>query len=493
MFCGNCGKKLIDGSLFCMECGTPVPAGRFAGTQSAAQQPSFSNGDKFGNTDNSYNAPNEADLFGTNSFSEEAITAFSGAMNAFGAQGFQVPTVEDVDLATGRVRQKAPKNKGDDILVENFSMTDGKADTEFVPNSLPVIEGCSMDEDESKDVILDPYRFLGDSMEEMSLDSDNSDNADNMKMPSASALTAPEPLAVEPVSFAAAASEDNFARLAAEPDIQPSVSVEPVFPNQPEPVNQPEIESVSAAASVPEIQPEAVQPKAPSDQPDSIEAAVVGQVAVAVSDKAAVPIVEPITAPVIENITKVEPVAVPKVEPVAAPAAEPVVAVPTVEPVAVPTVEPVAAPTAEPVAVPKVEPVAVPTVEPVAVPKVEPVAAPTAEPVAAPKNETVADPEPAVEEFTEPFGAPVIEQVDDPAPQLGEPPVRQAPVSQPAQQPPTPPVQQTPIRSDLPEQRDTYEPMPPAEKKKGIPVWLFILVLLGLIAAVVIIFLNMNN
>ncbi|MCH5204666.1 MAG: zinc-ribbon domain-containing protein, partial [Oscillospiraceae bacterium] len=304
MFCGNCGKKLIDGSLFCIECGTPVPVGRFAGTSPAAQQPSaFSGSDRYNGAESSYNAPNEADLFGTNSFSEEAISAFSGAMNAFGAQGFQVPTVEDVDLSTGRIRQKAPKNKGDDILVENFSMTDGTADTEFIEDRLPVVEGCSMDEDISKDVIIDPYRFLGDSMEDMSMDSVKPE------MPTASAVAeaAVEPVSVEPVSFSAGSHENHFANLADEPDIQPSVSVEPVFP-------------MRQNAVEPAVEEKGTEPV------EQISVSVVEQVAVAVSEQAAVPVVEPITTPVIEQISvpAVEKAAEPVVEQAAVPKAEPI-------------------------------------------------------------------------------------------------------------------------------------------------------------------------
>ncbi|MCH5196568.1 MAG: zinc-ribbon domain-containing protein, partial [Oscillospiraceae bacterium] len=342
MFCSNCGKKLIDGSLFCIECGTPVPVSNFSGAPAAAQQPSsLPVGDYGNNAGNSYNAPNEADLFGTNSFSEEAISAFSGAMNAFGAQGFQVPTVEAVDLATGRVRQKAPKNKGDDILVENFSMTDGKADTDIIFQSLPVVEGCSMDEDESKDVILDPFRFLGDSMEEMSLD------ADPPEMPTVSAASQDsdkertEPLSIEPVSFSAP-PENDFARLAAEPDIQPSVSAEPVVSQQ----------------------QNYIQPAAEEKPAEPVAVTVVEQVAMSVVDHVAVPVVEPIKPSVAEQI------APPAAEPIAEPEVEPLVP-PVIEQVEEPVIEQAAEPVVEPPKAPEIKPTTSPVVEPTTAPVVE--------------------------------------------------------------------------------------------------------------------------
>ena len=216
MFCGNCGKKLIDGSLFCMECGTPVPVGRFPKKPPVQQNPANPAASDSGSAP--YGVSGEVDLFGTNSFSEEAVSAVSGAINAFGAEGFQVPTIEAVDLATGRVRQKAPK-KGDEMRVENFSMSDGAENVEITDN-IPVIDGCSMEENAELDVILDPYSFLGGSMDEVPLDSKQSEQQTQPK-----AATA-EPVTVEPVTFAGMA--DNFAALAAEPDIQPTVYEEPI-------------------------------------------------------------------------------------------------------------------------------------------------------------------------------------------------------------------------------------------------------------------------
>ena len=437
MFCSNCGKKLIDGSLFCIECGTPVPVSNFSGAPAAAQQPSsLPVGDYGNNAGNSYNAPNEADLFGTNSFSEEAISAFSGAMNAFGAQGFQVPTVEAVDLATGRVRQKAPKNKGDDILVENFSMTDGKADTDIIFQSLPVVEGCSMDEDESKDVILDPFRFLGDSMEEMSLD------ADPPEMPTVSAASQDsdkertEPLSIEPVSFSAP-PENDFARLAAEPDIQPSVSAEPVVSQQ----------------------QNYIQPAAEEKPAEPVAVTVVEQVAMSVVDHVAVPVVEPIKPSVAEQI--------------APPAAEPI-AEPEVEPLVPPVIEQVEEPVIEQAAEPVVEPPKAPEIKPTTSPVVEPTTAPVVE---QPKVEI----KPTTSPVVEPTTAPVIEQPKEPE------------EKKPEYKPFVPPKDLSidPPMAQQPSQPKDYQPyMPPAPQKKGIPVWLFILVLLGLVAAVVIIFLN---
>ena len=241
MFCGNCGKKLIDGSLFCMECGTPVPVGRFP--KKPPVQQNTADPAELDRSDAPYGALGEADLFGTNSFSEEAVSAVSGAINAFGAEGFQVPTIEAVDLSTGRVRQKAPK-KGDEMRVENFSMSDGAENVEITDN-IPVIDGCSMEENAELDVILDPYRFLGGSMDDVSLENEQT-------MPEQPKAAAAEPVTVEPVTFAG--MSDNFAALAAEPDIQPSVYDEPVVKavEEQEPVAEKEVEEPVAEQAVEE-------------------------------------------------------------------------------------------------------------------------------------------------------------------------------------------------------------------------------------------------
>lgn len=376
MFCGNCGKKLIDGSMFCMECGTPVPVGKFSKAPAAAERPVAFSSPAADTADNAYKAPDEADLFGTNSFSEEAVSAFSGAMNAFGAQGFQVPTVEDVDVSAGRIRQKAPKNKGDDIRVENFSMTEGE-EVEIISDDIPVIEGCSMEEDASKDVILDPYRFLGNSMDDVSLESEK-----------------PAPaVEVEPISFPSVSPEEAFAKLSAEPDVQPSVAVEPIFV-QPEPAFE------KPAPAVEEITP-VLEEAAPVMQ----EVAPVVQEAAPVLEEA---------APVVQEAAPVMQEAAPVVQEAASVVEE---AAPVVQEAA-PVVQEAAPVTEKP--------------------------------------------------------APVVQEPN----RIAENPV---PVIQP--------------QSQAPQQPSVYEPpAPPAPRKKGVPIWLFILVVLALIAVILIIFFfNSNN
>ena len=44
MYCENCGKKLIRGYQFCMECGTPVPPDEDEEEQQSAQQPEAQQG-----------------------------------------------------------------------------------------------------------------------------------------------------------------------------------------------------------------------------------------------------------------------------------------------------------------------------------------------------------------------------------------------------------------------------------------------------------------
>ncbi len=243
-----------------------------------------------------------------------------GALASFSVNTADIMSSIEKPAEPTVIRQKEPE-KGKERKVEDFSMSDGGAsDGDMMSDkTVPVIDGCSMEEDSSKDVDLNPYKFLNTGMGDMLSEE-----------PQKPQETVPEPAAPVPEPIA------------------------PVF-TAPEPVTP----TVEPAAAVPE-------PVVPTVEP---VAAVPEPVVPTVEPVAAVP--EPVV-PTVEPVAAVPEPVVPTVEPAAA-VPEPVVS--TVEPVAavpesvVPTVEPAAA-------VP--EPV-VPTVEPAAaVP--EPVAAAAPEP-----------------------------------------------------------------------------------------------------------------
>ncbi len=259
-----------------------------------------------------------------------------GALASFSVNTADIMSSIEKPAEPTVIRQKEPE-QGKERKVEDFSMSDGGASNGDMlsDKTVPIIEGCSMEEDSSKDVDLDPYKFLNTGMGDM-LSEEPQKPRDTVPEPVASApepvvpvFTAPEPVAstVEP----AAVVPEPVA-----PTVEPVAAV-------PEPV----VPTVEPVAAVPE-------PVVPTVEP---AAAVPEPVAPTVEPVAAVP--EPVV-PTVEPVAAVPEPVVPTVEPAAA-VPEPVV--PTVEPVAA-VPEPVA-PTVEPAAaVP--EPVA-PTVETVAV------------------------------------------------------------------------------------------------------------------------------
>ncbi|MCI7759822.1 MAG: zinc ribbon domain-containing protein [[Eubacterium] saphenum] len=339
VFCPNCGMRMQHNLDFCEKCGMKI-----SDKPSQHSVPLINNnpmnldgsfnafgggiGD-FSNNDlnqlNSFmgggmpsafdNAEETENLFGSNSYSANDMAILNQQISNFSASSSEMPAISK---SSGTVRQQEPKD-GETRKVENFSMSDvSDEDIPISDGAVPVIEGCSMDEDHSADVSLDPYSFLGNSMEE----------------PGAPSVTAVNDDEVKPVEEPAAALTSVFVE---QPEVEP-VAVEPVA------VAVDEVEPVEEIAEVPAEEPVAVEP-----------------VAVAVDEVAPV---EDIAETPVEEPVAVEPVAVAVDEPAQEaptsffdeqPEVEPVsVAVDEVKPVEEPAAE---APTSVFVEQPEVEPV----------------------------------------------------------------------------------------------------------------------------------------
>ena len=312
------------------------------------------------------NAEETENLFGSNSYSANDMAILNQQISNFSASSSEMPAISK---SSGTVRQQEPKD-GETRKVENFSMSDvSDDDIPISDGAVPVIEGCSMDEDHSADVSLDPYSFLGNSMEELGAPSVTAVNVDEVEpVEEIAQAAAEEPVAVEPVAVAV-----DEVKPVEEPAAEAPTSV---F------VEQPEVEPVAVepvAVAVDEVAPVEEIAEVPAEEPVAVE-----PVAVAVDEVAPV---EEISQEAAEEPVAVEPVAVAvdevaPVEDIAeAPVEEPV----AVEPVAVAVDEPAQeAPTSFFDEQPEVEPVSV------AVDEVKPVEEPAAE---APTSVFVEQPE----------------------------------------------------------------------------------------------------
>ena len=284
VFCPNCGMRMQHNLDFCEKCGMKI-----SDKPSQHSVPLINNnpmnldgsfnafgggiGD-FSNNDlnqlNSFmgggmpsafdNAEETENLFGSNSYSANDMAILNQQISNFSASSSEMPAISK---SSGTVRQQEPKD-GETRKVENFSMSDvSDEDIPISDGAVPVIEGCSMDEDHSADVSLDPYSFLGNSMEEPGAPSVTAVNDDEVKPVEgpAAALTSVfveqpevEPVAVEPVAVAVdeVAPVEEIAEAAAE---EP-VAVEPVA------VAVDEVEPVEDIAEAPVEEPVAVEPVA---------------------------------------------------------------------------------------------------------------------------------------------------------------------------------------------------------------------------------------
>ena len=285
VFCPNCGMRMQHNLDFCEKCGMKIsdkPSqhsvplinnnpmnldGSFNAFGGGIGD--FSNNDlnqlnsfMGGNMPSAFdNAEETENLFGSNSYSANDMAILNQQISNFSASSSEMPAISK---SSGTVRQQEPKD-GETRKVENFSMSDvSDEDIPISDGAVPVIEGCSMDEDHSADVSLDPYSFLGNSMEEPGAPSVTAVNVDEVKPVEEPAAEAPtsvfveqpevEPVAVEPV--AVAVDEVEPVEEIAEVPVEEPVAVEPVA------MAVDEVEPVEDIAEAPVEEPVAVEPVA---------------------------------------------------------------------------------------------------------------------------------------------------------------------------------------------------------------------------------------
>ena len=208
VFCPNCGMRMQHNTETCEKCGmrlgdkptSSVPLinnnpmdldggfGGFGGGMEGFSDSDINRINSFmgGGMPSAYENENAADnLFGTNSYSASDIEALNRQMSNFSASSSEMPAISK---ANGAVRQKEPE-QGEARKVENFSMSDGAEESVPISDTaVPVIEGCSMDENPEADISLDPYSFLGNSMD----DSAEERPVDNVNLFGEPAAEAPE-------------------------------------------------------------------------------------------------------------------------------------------------------------------------------------------------------------------------------------------------------------------------------------------------------------
>lgn len=275
VFCPNCGMRMQHNTDTCEKCGmrlgdkptSSVPLinnnpmdldggfGGFGGGIEGFSDSDINRINSFmgGGMPSAYGNENAADnLFGTNSYSASDIEALNRQMSNFSASSSEMPAISK---ASGAVRQKEPE-QGEARKVENFSMSDGAEESVPISDTaVPVIEGCSMDENPEADVSLDPYSFLGNSMDD-SAEERPVDNVNLFGEPAAEVSEAAE----EPVPEAAEEPAPEAAEEASE-----ALNVEPAFEETPaaEPVDDfiPE-EMGFIAESAPVISEEPAAPAA---------------------------------------------------------------------------------------------------------------------------------------------------------------------------------------------------------------------------------------
>ena len=287
VFCPNCGMRMQHNTDTCEKCGmrlgdkptSSVPLinnnpmdldggfGGFGGGIEGFSDSDINRINSFmgGGMPSAYGNENAADnLFGTNSYSASDIEALNRQMSNFSASSSEMPAISK---ASGAVRQKEPE-QGEARKVENFSMSDGAEESVPISDTaVPVIEGCSMDENPEADISLDPYSFLGNSMDD-SAEERPVDNVNLFEEPAAEVSEAVE----EPVPEAAEepapeAVEEPVPEAAEEP--APEAVEEPapeaVEEPSPEAAEEPTPEAAEEPApeAVEELAPEAVEEPAP--------------------------------------------------------------------------------------------------------------------------------------------------------------------------------------------------------------------------------------
>ena len=305
VFCPNCGMRMQHNTDTCEKCGmrlgdkpaSSVPLinnnpmdldggfGGFGGGMEGFSDSDINRINSFmgGGMPSAYGNENAADnLFGTNSYSASDIEALNRQMSNFSASSSEMPAISK---ASGAVRQKEPE-QGEARKVENFSMSDGAEESVPISDTaVPVIEGCSMDENPEADVSLDPYSFLGNSMD----DSAEVRSVDNVNLLGEPADVDPVEEAAEPVAVAPEAVEEPA----------PEAVEEPV----PEAVEEPAPEAVEEPApeAVEEPVPEAVEESAPEAVEEPVLEAVEEPAPEAVEEPVPEAVAEPAEATPVEE------------------------------------------------------------------------------------------------------------------------------------------------------------------------------------------------
>ncbi len=301
MFCETCGKKLIRGYSFCVDCGTPVPPGAFdeddtppveelkpgMGTGEDSMpgiQPKHSasveggnlssgSGVPLFNTDNTGfgglgigGDPDQAvvNLFGAPS-SPSGISAIGGFNSS--SSNIDMPSIE-APAKTSQAKQKEPE-KGQERLMNDFSMTAAAADEtlEMTDRAVTVLGSASMDENVGADIDLSPYKFLDNKI----------DMGEEIAEPKAPEPVAVEPEAPEPAPVAVAVEEPKPVEPEAPEPVPVAVAVEPepvaVAVEEPKPVEPEAPEPVPVAVAVEEpvpTEPKPAEPEAPEPAPVAV-------------------------------------------------------------------------------------------------------------------------------------------------------------------------------------------------------------------------------
>ncbi len=302
MFCETCGKKLIRGYSFCVDCGTPVPPGAFdqeeeeapvtelkpgmgtddvmpgiAPKRTSDEGANLSSGSRVPlfNTDNTglgglgLDDPNQAfvNLFGNPSVSP----AVNNSGFNSGSSNIDMPSIE-APAKTSQAKQKQPE-KGEAVLINDFSMASAAGDEtlEITDKAVTVLGGTSMEMGAGADIDLSPYKFLDNKI-------DMSEEPEPAAVQPEPVAVQPEPVAVQPEPVAVqpepAAVQPEPAAVQPEPvAVQPEPAVvqpEPVAV-QPEPVAvQPEPAAVQPEPVAVQPEPVAVQPEPVAVQPEPV-------------------------------------------------------------------------------------------------------------------------------------------------------------------------------------------------------------------------------
>ena len=290
VFCPNCGMRMQHNRDFCEKCGMKISDKPTSSVPLINNTPmgldgsfdAFGSGggigDIFSNGGNQFdnfvgggmpsafdNAEETENLFGSGGYSANDMAVLNQQISHFVATASDMP---EISKSAGAVRQQEPKD-GETRKVENFSMND--VPDEEIPISdgaVPIIEGSSMEEDPGANVSLDPYTFLGNSMEEPETTSVESVNIEAPAVePVAVEEVAEEPVAVEEVHPVEEVAEEP---VAAE-EVQPAeeVAKESVAAEEVQPVEEVAEEPVAAEEVQPveEVAEEPVAEEIPNEEP----------------------------------------------------------------------------------------------------------------------------------------------------------------------------------------------------------------------------------